>query len=103
MYAMFLIVSWQPVGAIWLSLNSVRLVCLFKVVVIVEAGGRQPWSGVIDLDAMPVMMEIMFVLEDGDRKHKEERPYHITYYELHVMLILLCILYCLVHDGSIIR
>ncbi len=49
----------------------------------------------IDLDAMPVMMEIMFVLEDGDRKHKEERPYHITYYELHVMLILLCILYCL--------
>ncbi len=56
----------------------------------------------IDLDAMPVMMEIMFVLEDGDRKHKEERPYHITYYELHVMLILLCILYCLVYDGSII-
>ena len=37
---------------------------------------------------MSVMMEIMFVLEDGDRKHKEERPYHITYYELHVMLIL---------------
>jgi hypothetical protein len=80
-----------------------RPACLFKVVVIVEAGGRQPWRGVIDLDAMPVMMEIMFVLEDGDRKHKEERPYHITYYELHVMLILLCILYCLVRGGSIIR
>ena len=65
-----------------------RPACLFKVVVIVEDGGRQPWRSVIDLDAMPVMMEIMFVLEDGDRKHKEERPYHITYYELHVMLIL---------------
>ena len=88
MYAMFLIVSWQPAGAIWLSLISVKTPCLFKVVVIVEAGGRQPWRSVIDLDAMPVMMEIMFVLEDGDRKHKEERPYHITYYELHVMLIL---------------
>ena len=88
MYAMFLIVSWQPVGAIWLSLILLRPACLFKVVVIVEAGGRQPWSSVIDLDAMPVMMEIMFVLEDGYRKHKEERPYHITYYELHVMLIL---------------
>ena len=60
-------------------------------------------NGAIDLDAMPVMMEIMFVLEDGDRKHKEERPYHITYYEFHVMLILLCILYCLDRDGSIIR
>jgi len=88
MYAMFLIVSWQPAGAIWLSLILLRPACLFKVVVIVEAGGRQPWRSVIDLDAMPVMMEIMFVLEDGDRKHKEERPYHITYYELHVMLIL---------------
>ena len=66
-----------------------RPACLFKIVVIVEAGGRQPWrSGAIELDATPVMMEIMFVLEDGDRKHKEERPYHITYYELHVMLIL---------------
>ena len=42
----------------------------------------------MDLDAIPVMMEIMFVLEDGDQKYKEERPYHITYYELHVMLIL---------------
>ena len=49
-----------------------RPACLFKVVVIVEAGRRQPWSGVIDLDAMPVMMEIMFVLEDGDRKHKKK-------------------------------
>lgn len=49
-----------------------RPACLFKVVVIVEAGGRQPWRGVIDLDAMPVMMEIMFVLEDGDRKHKKK-------------------------------
>ena len=26
----------------------------------------------MDLDAMPVMMEIMFVLEDGDRKHKKK-------------------------------
>ena len=43
-----------------------RSAYLFKVVVIVEAGGRQPWRSVIDLDAMPVMMEIMFVLEDGD-------------------------------------
>ncbi len=42
----------------------------------------------MDLDEMSVMMEIMFVLEDGDQKNKEERPYHITYYELHVMLIL---------------
>ena len=42
---------------------------------------------------MPVMMEIMFVLEDGDWKHKEERPYHITYYELHMMFA--CILFCL--------
>ena len=49
-----------------------RPACLFKVVVIVEVGGRQPWSGVIDLDAMPVMMEIMFVLKDGDRKHKKK-------------------------------
>ena len=70
-------------------LISLRPVCLlFKVVIIVDASVRQPWSGAIDLDATPVMMEIMFVLEDGDRKHKEERPYHITYYELHVMLIL---------------
>ena len=65
-----------------------RPACLFKVVVIVEAGGRQPWRSVIDIDAMPMMMEIMFMLEDGDWKHKEERPYHITYLELHVMLIL---------------
>ena len=54
-------------------LISLRPACLlFKVVVIVDAGGRQPWSGSIDLDATPVMMEIMFVLEDGDRKHKKK-------------------------------
>ena len=88
MYAMFLIVSWQPAGAIWLSLIYVKTRVSIQVVVIVEAGGRQPWRSIIDLDAMSVMMEIMFMLEDGDRKHKEERPYHITYYELHVMLIL---------------
>jgi hypothetical protein len=50
--------------------------------------------------------------DDGDHarvlwrwrsKVQEERPYHITYYELHVMLILLCILFCLDRDGSIIR
>jgi len=50
--------------------------------------------------------------DDGDHarvlwrwrsKAQEERPYHITHYELHVMLILLCILFCLDRDGSIIR
>src|SRR3954469_1177973 len=87
-------------GRILMVVFKFRLkpVCLlFKVVVIVDAGGRQPWSDAIDLDATPLMMEIMFMLEDGERKHKKERPYHITYFELHVMLILLCILYCLVH------
>ena len=67
-------------------------------------------DGAIDLDATPTMMEIM---PEDDEDHvralemkikgaKTKGPYHITY-ELHVMLILLCILFCLDRDGSIIR
>ena len=56
-----------------------------------------------DLGAMLVMMEIMSVLWRWRSKAQEERPYHITHYELHVMLILSCILFCLDRDGSIIR
>ena len=67
-------------------------------------------DGAIDLDATPTMMEIMPV-DDGDHVRalemkikgaKTKGLYHITY-ELHVMLILLCILYCLDRNGSIIR
>ena len=67
-------------------------------------------DGAIDLGASPTMMEIMPV-DDGDhvcalemkiKGAKTKGPYHITY-ELHVMLILLCILFCLDRDSSIIR
>ena len=49
--------------------------------------------------------------DDGDharalkmeiKRHKKKRPYHITL-SMHVMFILLCILFCLDRDGSIIR
>ena len=42
------------------------------------------------------------LVQDGDHAgalvmdiKTQERLYHITYYELHVMFILLCILFCL--------
>ena len=51
----------------------------------------------------PLMMEDhVRALEMKIKGAKTKGPYHITY-ELHVMLILLCILYCLDRDGSIIR
>ena len=109
MYEMIIIVLWQPAGALWLSLNFM-LKYYFKVVVIVTTWEHNHEDGAIDLDAMPTMMEIMPV-DDGDHVRalemkikgaKTKGPYHITY-ELHVMLILLCILYCLDRDGSIIR
>ena len=67
-------------------------------------------DGAIDLDALLTMMEIMPV-DDGDHAHalemkiKGARPkgHIISHYELHVMLILLCILFFLDRDGSIIR
>ena len=82
----------------------------FKEVVIVATWENNHEDGAIDLDATPTMMEIM-PMDDGDHVRalkmkikgaKIKGPYHITY-ELHVMLILLCILFCLDRDGSIIR
>ena len=49
----------------------------------------------------PLMMEIMPVLWRWRSKAQDQRA--ISHYELHVMLILLCILFCLDRDGSIIR
>jgi len=47
------------------------------------------------------VMEIKPGAQDGDRGTGKRT---ISYYiELHVMLILLCILFCLCCDGSIIR
>ena len=80
-----------------------HVIALFQVVVLVAISDGQPWSGATDLDAMLVMMEIMSVLWRWRSEAQEERPYHITHYELHVMLILSCILFCLDRDGSIIR
>ena len=51
----------------------------------------------------PLMMEIMSVLWRWRSKAQRQKGHIISHYELHVMLILLCILYCLDRDGSIIR
>jgi hypothetical protein len=65
-----------------------HVITLFQVVVIVAISDGQPCSGATDLNAMLVMMEIMSVLWRWRSKAQEERPCHITYYELHVMLII---------------
>jgi hypothetical protein len=92
------------------------VVFIFHVVVLFQSSCNSCYmennheDGAMDLDATPTMMEIMPV-DDGDHVRalemkikgaKTKGPYHIAY-ELHVMLILLCILYCLDRDGSIIR
>ena len=58
-------------------------------------------GGTMDLGATPVeWWRSYHDAQDGDQV--QEGPYHITL-SMHVMLILLCILFCLDHDGSIIR
>ena len=51
----------------------------------------------------PLMMEIKSVFWRWRSKAQRLKGHIISHYELHVMLILLCILYCLDYDGSIIR
>ena len=58
-------------------------------------------GGATDLGATPVEWSISYHdAQDGDQV--QEGPYHITLF-MHVMLILLCVLFCLDRDGSIIR
>ena len=74
----------------------------YELAIVVEAtvGATTSWRHVDgdqddgDHGVMPVTMEIMPVLWKMEIKSTSSWPYHVTY-DLHVMLILLCILFCL--------
>jgi hypothetical protein len=65
------------------------------IVVVAIVGEKTTWrQSDGDHGVKRVTMEIMPVPQDGYQGAKRYWPYHVTY-ELHVMLILLCILFCL--------
>ena len=64
------------------------------IVVVETCGGDNPAGG---------MMKITPVRWIWRSKARRKRLYHVTYYELHVMLILFTHLILLVRDGRIIR
>ena len=68
--------------------NCFTLSLRVAIVVVAIIGDRNHGGGA----TMPEVMEIMPVLWRWRSKAQVERPYHITIYELHVMLILLCTL-----------
>ena len=103
MYAMFLIVSWQPAGAIWLSLISVKT----RVSIQSSCNSWSWWTTTMEQRHWPWSNAGDY----GDHvrswrwRSKAQRRKAISYHILWIACDVnpLCILYCLVNDGSIIR
>ena len=104
----------QPARATWLSLllydlrvtsntswNCITLFLWLSYSYSCNTWWSQTCGGSVDLGVMPELMEITLVRSRW-RSRCKKRLYHITLF-MHVMFILLCILFCLSRDGSIIR
>ena len=84
---------------VFLLFYGLRAVSISKWYIVILDDNQD--GGAMDLGAMPVeWWRSCQDAQDGDQV--QEGPYHITLF-MHVMLILLCILFCLDRDGSIIR